>query len=455
MALNALSVLVLAAGKGTRMRSERPKVLHEVARRSLLHHVLATAMALEPQEIAVVVGPGMEEVSAAARKISPDVKIAVQEQQLGTGDAVKSALPKLTTRSRDVLVLYGDCPLIRAETIRSMADAREAGAGIVVLGFRPNDAARYGRLVTKSGLEVEKIVEFEDASPQERAIGFCNSGIFLIDGERVAALVGAIKDNNAKREYYLTDIVEIGRGMGLKTVAVEGDPEEVLGINSRAELAAAEAVFQARARAAALDGGVTMIDPSTVYFAADTKLGRDVVIQPHCVFGPGVTVEDDVRIEGFCHFEGAHIKRGGRIGPFARLRPGAALAEDVHIGNFVEIKNAIVDAGAKINHLSYIGDAHVGTKTNVGAGTITSNYDGFDKHFTDIGAGVFVGSHTSLVAPVKVGDGAYIGSASVVVKDVPPDALVFTRAELVEKPGWAARFRARKVAAKQKSKEEK
>ncbi|MFZ1991833.1 MAG: bifunctional UDP-N-acetylglucosamine diphosphorylase/glucosamine-1-phosphate N-acetyltransferase GlmU [Alphaproteobacteria bacterium] len=453
MASSALSVLVLAAGKGTRMRSDRPKVLHEVGRRSLLHHVLATATALDPQESVVVIGPGMEDVAAEARRAVPDVKIAVQESQLGTGDAVKAALPKLSGRAHDVLVLYGDCPFIRAETIRSMAAVRGAGAGIVVLGFRPKDPARYGRLVTRSGLELEKIVEFKDASPAERAIDFCNSGIFLIDGERIGTLIGAIKDNNAQREYYLTDIVEIGRGMGLKTMAVEGDPEEVLGINSRAELAGAEAIFQRHARAAALEGGVTMIDPNTVYFSADTKLGRDIVIQPHCVFGPGVTVEDDVRIEGFCHFEGAHIKRGGRIGPFARLRPGAKLAEDVHIGNFVEIKNAVVDSGAKINHLTYIGDAHIGTKTNVGAGTITSNYDGFDKYRTEIGANVFIGSHTSLVAPVKVGDGAYIGSSSVIVKDVPPDALVLTRAELVEKPGWAARFRARKLAAKQKAKE--
>lgn len=453
MASNALSALVLAAGKGTRMRSERPKVLHEVGRRSLLAHVLTTAQALGAQEIVVVVGPGMDDVVAAAQSILPNVKIAVQERQLGTGDAVKSALPALGGRPRDLLVLYGDSPFIRTETISLMAKQRKAGAGIVVLGFRPKDPGRYGRLVTGSGLELEKIVEFEDASPAERAIGLCNSGIFLIDGERVEALLGAINNNNAKGEYYLTDIVEIGRSMGLKTMAVEGDPDEVLGINSRAELAAAEGQFQTRARAAALDGGVTMIDPATVYFAADTKLGRDIVIGPNVIFGPGVTVDDDVRIEGFCHFEGAHIGRGGRLGPFARLRPGAKLGEDVHIGNFVEIKNAKVDAGAKINHLSYIGDAHIGEKTNIGAGTITSNYDGFDKHRTKIGANVFVGSHTSLVAPVAVGDGAYIGSASVVVKDVPSDALVITRAQLVEKPGWAARFRARKLAAKQKSKE--
>lgn len=448
MASNTLSVLVLAAGKGTRMRSDRPKVLHEVGRRPLLQHVLMTARALDPQEVVVVVAPGMEEVAAAARAVLPNVKIAVQERQLGTGDAVKSALPKLGGRPRDLIVLYGDCPLIRAETIASMAAQRAAGAGIVVLGFRPNDPARYGRLVTSSGLEVTKIVEFEDASRAERAIGLCNSGIFLIDGTRAEALVGTIKNDNAKHEYYLTDIVEIGRAMGLTTMAVEGDPQEVLGINSRAELAAAEAIFQARARAAALDGGVTMVDPNTVYFSADTKLGRDIVIQPHVVFGPGVTVEDEVQIEGFCHFEKAIIRRGVRIGPFARLRPGADIGAGVHIGNFVEVKNAVIDKGAKINHLSYVGDAHVGEKSNLGAGTITSNYDGFDKHKTEIGAGVFVGSHTSLVAPVKVGDGAYIGSGSVIAKDVEPDALVLTRAELVEKPGWAARFRARKAAAK-------
>ena len=453
MASYALSVVVLAAGKGTRMRSDKPKVLHEVGRRSLLAHVLTTAKALAAQEIVVVIGPGMEAVAAAAQGAVPGVKIAVQENQLGTGDAVKSALPKLAASPRDLLVLYGDCPLVRAETIRSMAREREAGAAIVVLGFRPKDPARYGRLVTKSNIEVEKIVEFEDASAAERAIDLCNSGIFLIDGEHAGALLGALKDNNAKREFYLTDIVEIGRGMGLKTRAVEGDPDEVLGINSRSELAAAEAVFQKRARAAALDQGVTMIDPETVYLAADTKLGRDVTIEPNVVFGPGVTVEDAVEIAAFCHFEKAVIRRGVRIGPFARLRPGADIGVSAHIGNFVEVKNALIEQGAKINHLTYIGDARVGERTNVGAGTITSNYDGFDKHKTEIGANVFVGSHTSLVAPVKVGDGAYIGSGSVIAKDVEPDALVLTRAELVEKPGWAARFRARKLAAKQKSKE--
>ena len=435
------------------MRSDRPKVLHEVGRRALLHHVLATANSLEPQEIIVVVAPGMEDVAAAARAVVPDVKMAIQEHQRGTGDAVKSALPKLGARATDILVLYGDSPLIRRETIFSMIAARRSGAGIVVLGFRPKDPARYGRLVTKGGLEVERIVEFADASHDERAITLCNSGFFLIDGEHINALIGAIKHNNAKREYYLTDIVEIGRERGLKTMAVEGNPDEVLGVNSRAELAGAEAIFQSRARADALEAGVTMTDPSTVYFAADTRLGRDVVIQPHCVFGPGVTVEDQVQIEGFCHFEKSVIRRGVRIGPFARLRPGADIGAAAHIGNFVEVKNSIVEQGAKINHLSYVGDAHVGAKSNLGAGTITSNYDGFDKHVTHIGANVFVGSHTSLVAPVKIGDGAYIGSASVIVKEVPPDALVLTRAELVEKPGWAARFRARKLAAKQKAKE--
>jgi bifunctional UDP-N-acetylglucosamine pyrophosphorylase / glucosamine-1-phosphate N-acetyltransferase len=444
MASNSPSVVVLAAGKGTRMRSDRPKVLHEIGARSLLHHVLNAATALHAQEVVVVVGPGMESVASAAKAAIPGVKIAVQQQARGTGDAVRAALPMVA--GGDLVVLFGDTPLVGIKPIAPMLAARKAGASIVVLGFRPQDPARYGRLVTRPGtMEVERIVEYADASAAELKIDLCNSGIFVIDGTVAARLIGAIKSNNAKHEFYLTDIVAIGAAQGLKTCAVEaGDPDDVLGVNSRAELAQAEAIFQDRARRAAMDAGATLIDPKTVYFATDTKLGMDVIIGPNVVFGPGVTIDDNVRIEAFSHIEGAHVKRGARVGPFARLRPGADIGENAHIGNYVEIKKAVIEEGAKVNHLTYIGDARVGAATNVGAGTITCNYDGHDKHFTDIGAGAFIGSNTALIAPVKVGDGAYVGSGSVIARDVPPDALALTRAELVEKPGWAAKFRARR-----------
>lgn len=447
-AIDRPSIIVLAAGKGTRMRSKLPKVLHEVGRRPLLHHVLNTAAALYARETIVVVGPGMENVAAAAKVFAPEAKIAIQERQLGTGDAVRAALPRLSAKSGDVAVLFGDTPMIRPETIAQMRKVRAGGAAVVALGFRPADSAAYGRLVTKAtggGLLLERIVEHADATAEERAISLCNSGIFLIDAAKIESLLAGLKNNNAKGEYYLTDIVTIARGQGLKVVALEADPDEVLGINSRADLAAAEAAFQKRARTDAMTKGATLVAPETVYFAADTELGQDVIVAPHVVFGPGVKVEDDVSIEAFSHLEGARVARGARIGPFARLRPGAEIGESAHIGNFVEIKKSTIEQGAKVNHLTYIGDARVGAKTNIGAGTITCNYDGYTKHFTDIGSGAFIGSNTALIAPVRIGDGAYIGSGSVIAKDVGPDALALSRAQLVEKPGWAARFRDQKT----------
>ncbi|MFO1186608.1 MAG: bifunctional UDP-N-acetylglucosamine diphosphorylase/glucosamine-1-phosphate N-acetyltransferase GlmU [Alphaproteobacteria bacterium] len=451
-----LSIVVLAAGKGKRMRSSRPKVLHEVARRPLLHHVLATAAELGARETIVVVGPGMEEVGAAARAFAPAAKIALQERQLGTGDAVRAALP-LWSGGGDVLVLFGDTPLVRTETIRRMQSTKGQGATIVVLGFRPKDPAAYGRLVTtRSGdaLVLERVVEFADADAEERTIGFCNSGIFLIDGREIASLVGALTNDNKQGEFYLTDIVGIANSKRARVVALEADAEELLGINSRADLATAEAAFQRRARSAAMEAGVTLIDPDTVYFAADTVVGRDTVVGPNVVFGPGVAIGEDVTIEAFCHLTGAAIGRGARIGPFARMRPGARIGEDAHIGNFVEIKNSVIEQGAKANHLAYLGDAKIGEKTNIGAGTITCNYDGFEKFPTVIGAGAFVGTNASLVAPVTIGAGAYIGAGSVVTKDVPSDALAVARSKQEMREGWAASFRERRAREKAKKAKE-
>lgn len=451
-----LSIVVLAAGKGKRMRSRRPKVLHEVAHRPLLHHVLATAAELGAPETIVVVGPEMGDVAEAAKAFTPGTRIALQERQIGTGDAVRAALPEWGGRG-DVLVLFGDTPLVRAGTIRRMQSAKAQGAAIVVLGFRPQDPAAYGRLVTRcegEALVLERIVEFADASPEERAIGLCNSGIFLIDGREIAALIAALKSDNKQGEFYLTDIVGIANAKGARVLALEADAEELLGVNSRADLAAAEAAFQRRARAAAMEAGVTLVDPATVYFAADTVIGRDTVIGPHVVFGPGVAIGEGVTIEAFCHLTGAAIGKGARIGPFARMRPGAKIGEDAHIGNFVEIKNSVIEPGAKANHLAYLGDAKIGAKANIGAGTITCNYDGYEKFPTVIGAGAFVGTNTSLVAPVTIGAGAYIGAGSVVTKDVPADALAVARGKQEMREGWAAGFRSRRAAEKAKKAKE-
>jgi bifunctional UDP-N-acetylglucosamine pyrophosphorylase/glucosamine-1-phosphate N-acetyltransferase len=440
------SVIVLAAGKGTRMRSSRPKVLHEVGHRALLHHVLAVAAELKVRETIVVVGPDMEDVEQAARGFAPEVKIAQQARQLGTGDAVRAALPLIAAGHGDILVLFGDTPLIRPKTIKAMQEAKASGAAVIVLGFRPEDPASYGRLITKGAaapLVLERIVEFADATADERSSSLCNSGIFLIDGIEIGSLLSDVKNDNAKGEYYLTDIVSLAARRGLRVLALEAEPDEVLGVNSRTDLAAAEAAFQARARARAMEEGSSLIAPDTVFFAADTGVGRDVVIGPHVVFGLGVTLGDEVFIDAFCHLAGTRVARGARVGPFARLRPGTEIGEGAHIGNFVEIKKAVIESGAKINHLSYIGDARVGAKANIGAGTITCNYDGIAKYETVIEAGAFIGSNSALVAPVTIGEGAYVGSGSVITKDVPKDALAIARGQQTVHEGWAARFRER------------
>ncbi|MGK2873383.1 MAG: bifunctional UDP-N-acetylglucosamine diphosphorylase/glucosamine-1-phosphate N-acetyltransferase GlmU [Alphaproteobacteria bacterium] len=438
-----IAAIILAAGQGTRMQSSLPKVLHPLAGRSMLGHVLGLSEAIAVARRVVVVGPNMPIVSGAARSHAPDARIALQENQLGTADAVKAAAGEMAGFDGDALILYADTPLVRAETVRAMLSARRSGASVVVLGFRPVDPSPYGRLVMNNADGLDAIIESKDCTAEQRAIGLCNSGVMAVDGAVLFSLLEEVGNNNAKGEYYLTDIVAIARKRGLSCAAIEADADEVLGVNSRVELAQAEAILQNRLRHAAMLNGATLLDPSTVYFSYDTKLGRDVVVGQNVVFGPGVSVADGVQIKPFSHLEGAIVAAGAEIGPYGRLRPGADVGKGARIGNFVEVKAARIEDGAKVSHLSYIGDARVGAGANIGAGTITCNYDGFEKHFTDIGAGAFIGSNTCLVAPVKIGDGAFTGSGSVITQDVSPDALALVRPQQVEKAGWAARFRAR------------
>jgi bifunctional UDP-N-acetylglucosamine pyrophosphorylase/glucosamine-1-phosphate N-acetyltransferase len=443
--------IVLAAGEGFRMRSSLPKALHAIGGRTLLEHVLRSAVLAGGAEIAVVVGPDHDAVAAQARKLAPQAQIFVQSERLGTAHAVLAAKQAIARGADDILVVFADTPLLRPETLANLRAALERGAAVAVLGFKPADPQGYGRLVMNGG-ELVAIREQNDATLEELAIAFCNGGLMALAGDKAIPILERIGNANAKGEYYLTDAVAIARDMGLKAVAIETGEDDVRGINTKAQLAQAEAVLQTSLRAAALEAGVTMIAPQTVYLAADTKLGRDVTIEPNVVFGPGVTVEDGALIRSFSHLEGAHVGKGARIGPFARLRPGTELGQDVHIGNFVEVKAAQIEAGAKANHLSYIGDARVGEGANIGAGTITCNYDGIAKHRTDIGARAFIGSNSSLVAPVKIGDGAYVGSGSVVTKDVPANALAVARSKQTVKEGWAKRLRQLKGLSKNLSK---
>jgi len=433
-----VSVIVLAAGQGTRMNSDRPKVLHQVAAAPLLHHALATAQSLDPARIVTVTGHGGEAVAASATAFNEVVETVVQDPQAGTAHAVAQAAPLLAEEPGEAIVLYADTPLIREDTLRAMLAARAKHA-VVILGFHAKDPGRYGRLLTE-GDELLAIREFKDATPEERAITLCNSGVLCAEARTLFSLIADVKNDNAAGEYYLTDIVELARKRGLSAGVVLCDEAETLGVNTRAQLAGAEAAFQARARADALENGVTLTAPETVFFALDTHIGRDAIIGPNVLFGPGVTVESGAEIKGFCHLEGCHVSRGATVGPFARLRTGAELAEDVHVGNFVEIKNAILDEGVKVGHLTYIGDASIGEHTNIGAGTVTCNYDGVMKHRTTIGKRAFIGSDTMLVAPVTVGDGALTASGSVITENVPPEAVAIGRARQVTKAGLATRM---------------
>ena len=432
-----LAIVVLAAGKGTRMRSDLPKVMHPLAGRPMISHLLDTATELSPEKIVVVVGPDMDLVSDT---VAPH-PTCVQADRNGTGGALKAAREALVGFTGTVLVLYGDTPLVTADTMRRAACACTAGAAVSVLGFRPSHFHQYGRLITDGDGALTAIVEARDATPDQLDVNLCNSGVMAFDGRHLFGLLDQIGTDNSKGEYYLTDMVALARADGYSAAVVEGEEDELLGVNARTDLAMAEAVVQDALRARAMDGGATLVDPGTVWFHHDTALGRDVVVQPNVVFGPGVQVADGVDIRAFSHLEGADVASGAVIGPYARLRPGAKIGAGARVGNFVEIKNADLGAGAKANHLSYVGDAHVGAGANIGAGTITCNYDGFGKYTTDIGEGAFIGSNSALVAPITVGDGAIVAAGSTVSGDVEADALSIERAEQVTKPGWAARFR--------------
>lgn len=445
-----LSLVILAAGQGTRMQSDLPKVLHKLAGVPLVLHSLRAGAVLDPARVVIVVGHGGDAVAKVVAEDDPTALIVRQDQQLGTAHAVAQARDALAGQDGDVVVLYGDTPFVTSETLERLLAAR-AAHDVVVLGFEAADPGRYGRLVT-DGDSLLRIVEYKDATDSERAISLCNSGVLCADRATLFDLIVQVGNDNAAGEYYLTEVIALARAKGLSAGVVTCLEAETLGINTRAELAAAEAAFQARARSQALDNGVTLPAPDTVIFAQDTLLGRDSLVEPYVVFGPGVTVENGATIRAFSHLEGAHVSAGAVVGPYARLRPGAELAEGVRVGNFVEIKNAILGEGAKVNHLSYVGDADVGARANLGAGTVTCNYDGVFKHRTVIGEDAFIGSDTMLVAPVRVGARALTGSGSVITADVPDDALALGRAAQVNKPGLAKRLmdRLRTLKAAQK-----
>jgi bifunctional UDP-N-acetylglucosamine pyrophosphorylase / glucosamine-1-phosphate N-acetyltransferase len=439
--------IVLAAGEGTRMRSSLPKVLHPVAGQSLLAHVLDAAPKGAGASLAVVIGPDHKAVADEVKRERPDAAIFTQGERRGTAHAVLAARDAIVSGADDLLVAFGDTPLISAATFERLRAPLKNGAALAVLGFRAADPTGYGRLLVEGGRLVA-IREQADASSAERAINLCNAGVMAFDGHKALAIIDKIGNGNSKGEYYLTDAVSIVRDLGLEAVVIETSEDEVRGINTKAQLAEAEQVMQARLRKAALEAGVTLIAPETVYLAADTTFGNDVTIQPFVVIGPGVSIADGATIHAFSHLTGAKIGAGALVGPYARLRPGSKIGAGAKIGNFVEIKAATVGTGAKVNHLSYVGDADVGEKANIGAGAITCNYDGFSKHKTTIGKGAFVGTNSSLVAPVKIGDRAYVGSGSVISKDVPDDAMAVERSPQTNREGGAARYREIKTSGK-------
>ncbi|MEM8803963.1 MAG: bifunctional UDP-N-acetylglucosamine diphosphorylase/glucosamine-1-phosphate N-acetyltransferase GlmU [Pseudomonadota bacterium] len=445
-------LILLAAGEGSRMLSDTPKVLHEVAGAPLFAHALASASEMDGRKV-LVVGRGGEAVRKAALARDETLLIAEQLEQRGTAHAVACASEALAGAGGDTVILYGDTPFIRPETLARMQDAREAGSDIVFLGFRAEVPGRYGRMITE-GDTLKRIVEYKEASEEERRVTLCNSGVMMASTETLLRLAKSVGNDNAAGEFYLTDLPELGAAEGLISRVVLCNEPETLGVNTRADLAEAERQFQAKARATALADGVTLLAPDTVHFAFDTVIGRDAVIEPNVFFGPGVTIETGAFIRAFCHIEGAHIGSGSIVGPFARLRPGAELANDTRIGNFIELKNAIIGNGSKVNHLSYIGDTRIGEATNVGAGAITCNYDGVFKHRTEIGDNAFIGSNTMLVAPVKVGNDAMTASGSVITSDVPDGDMAVARVRQENKDGFARRFFSRLRAAKAKATEQ-
>ena len=448
----AKAVIILAAGKGTRMKSQKPKVLHKLAGATLLEHCLRTARKLDPAHTIIVTGYQADQVAAQARKIDPNCQIVHQEQQLGTGHAVAQARAALTGFNGTVLVLYADSPLIGVEKLEQLCDSTHEHT-FAVLGFHPQDPARYGRLVME-GAQLNRIVEYQDATIEERNITFCNSAFMAARADALFDYLERINQNNQSGEYYLTDVVGLAVQKGHSCTAIECNPQETLGVNSPEELAQAETIFQARIRGKMLAQGVTMLAPETVYFSYDTVVGTGSMIEQNVVFSTGVTLEEEVHIRAFSHLEQTHAARGCVIGPYARLRPGTTLNEGAKIGNFVEVKAATIHKGAKVNHLSYIGDANVGAAANIGAGTITCNYDGVFKHKTDIGAGAFVGSNTLFVAPVQMGAHAMTGSGTVVTQDIPPNAMAIARTPQRNIAGLAKKFISKLNALKQKHKGE-
>ena len=443
-----IAAIILAAGKGSRMKSDLHKVLHPIAARPMLLHLIDAVQTLSPDRIVVVTGAGRDQVEKAVAPLG--IGTALQAEQLGTGHAVLQARDALAGFDGDVLILYGDVPLVSATTMQRMIDRLHApdAPATVVLGFRPADPAAYGRIIADADGRIGKMVEYKDASPDERAVTLCNSGLMAARAADLFALLARVGNDNAAGEYYLPDVVMLAASDGRPSAVIETDADEVAGVNSRAELAGVERRWQQRRRAQAMADGATLIAPDTVWFAHDTRIGRDVVIEPHVVFGPDVSVADGVTIHAFCHIEGTTIANGATVGPYARLRPGTVLGEGAKIGNFVETKKAVLGPGAKANHLSYLGDATIGANANIGAGTITCNYDGFFKYQTIIGAGAFIGSNSALVAPVSIGAGAIVAAGSVVTRDVSADALALVRPDQTEKPGWAASFRAAMTARK-------
>ena len=444
--MSGLACVVLAAGKGTRMRSALPKVLHPLAGRPMVEHALAIARSLAPERTVLVVGPELEAAASGLKDVGDAVACVVQDEPLGTAHAVAQTRPLLENFEGDVLVLYADTPVVRPSTLAGLIEARRAGDSVAaaVLGFRPENPAEYGRLILAPDGSLARIVEYAEASGDERAVSLCNAGMMAVDGRRLFPLLDAIGNDNAKGEYYLTDLPAIVAAEGGRCAVDEAPAEEVIGINDRVQLADAERVVQGRLRRAAMEGGATLTEPATVWLSLDTRLGTDVTIGPNVAIGPGVVIEDGVEIRPFSHLEGVRVRKGAVIGPFARLRPGSDIGEGARVGNFVEVKGSTVAEGAKINHLSYVGDAGVGAGANIGAGTITCNYDGYQKSRTEIGEGAFIGSNTALVAPVTVGPGAVVGAGSVITEDVEADAIAVARGEQRQREGAAARRRERR-----------